>query len=111
MIIVLFIASLAEYLSVGAMIGAMVAGIIIRQTIFRDVTLPKWEEHDISRSVHIIAFGFLIPLFSVWVGVNVDLSLITSNLGLIMLLLVIATVGTVLGTAIAIRLDKGSWQE
>ncbi len=65
MIIVLGIASFSEFLGIGLLIGAMVAGMIVRQTIFKEVNIPNWEEHDIARSTHIISFGFLIPLFFV----------------------------------------------
>ncbi|MBU1111880.1 MAG: cation:proton antiporter [archaeon] len=111
LIIVLIIASLAEYLGVGTLIGAMVAGIIIRQTIFKEESIPNWEEHDMARSIHIIAFGFLIPLFFVWIGVNTDLSVLIENIWFIILLVLIAVVGTVGGTALAIKLNKGTWKE
>lgn len=111
LIILLLIASLSEFLGVGVLIGAMVAGMLIRQTIIKDVVIPNWEEHDIARSIHIIAFGFLIPLFFVWVGINTNVTTITSNIWFIVLLVVIATVGTVGGTIIAILLGGGSLSE
>lgn len=111
MIVVLLIATLSEFLGVGALIGAMVAGLIVRQTIFKDLEIPDWEEHDISRSIHIIAFGFLIPMFFVWVGVSTDLGLAASHLGLIALLVVVATVGTIGGTVLALRLNGLSARE
>lgn len=111
LIILLLIASLSEFLGVGVLIGAMVAGMLIRQTIIKDVVIPNWEEHDIARSIHIIAFGFLIPLFFVWIGINTNISSIATNFWFIILLVVIATLGTVGGTIIAILLDKGSLSE
>ena len=111
LIILLLIASLSEFLGVGVLIGAMVAGMLIRQTIIKDVVIPNWEEHDIARSIHIIAFGFLIPLFFVWIGINTNITSIATNFWFIILLVVIATVGTVGGTIIAILLDKGSLSE
>ncbi|MFH1063599.1 MAG: cation:proton antiporter [Candidatus Woesearchaeota archaeon] len=111
MIIVLLIASLADYLGVGLFIGAMVAGMIVRQTIFKEVTIPDWEEHDIAKSTHIVAFGFLIPLFFVWIGINTDITTILSNYPLILTFLAIAVIGTVGGTAIAVMLNKGTLKE
>lgn len=111
LIILLLIASLSEFFGVGVLIGAMIAGMLIRQTIIKDVVIPNWEEHDIARSIHIIAFGFLIPLFFVWVGLNTNIASIVTNLWFIILLVVIATVGTVGGTIIATLLDKGSFSE
>lgn len=111
LLIVILIASLAEFLGIGLLIGAMVAGMIVRQTILKDRSIPDWEEHDIARSVHLIAFGFLIPLFFVMVGLNVDLSLFFPELWLILLLFLISVVGTVGGSLIAVLLSKGTFKE
>jgi len=89
----------------------MVAGIIIRQSLFKEVPRPNWEEHELSKSVHIIAFGFLIPLFFVWIGLSTDVSLVWENAGLILLFLVIATVGTVGGSALAVVINGESWRQ
>lgn len=110
-IIVLLMASLSEFLGLGLMIGAIIAGIIVRQTIFKEVNIPDWEEHDIARSTHIIAFGFLIPLFFVSIGLNTNLSMIMPNLDIIGLFLLIATIGTVGGTIIATKLGGGKFKE
>lgn len=111
LLIVFLIASLSELLGMGFIIGAMIAGIIVRQTIFKDVHIPNWEEHDIARSIHILAFGFLIPLFFVWVGLNTEIASLGKNLFFVITLIVIALLGTVGGTALAVRLNKGSWRE
>ena len=111
LLIVLLISSLAEYLGVGLLIGAMIAGIIVRQTIFKDELIPNWEEHDISKSIHIISFGFLIPLFFVWVGINVDLSYFVRDFWFFMTLLLISLLGTVGGSLLAIIFNGGSFKE
>lgn len=111
LLIVLLIASLSELLGMGFIIGAMIAGMIVRQTIFKDLHIPDWEEHDIARSIHIVAFGFLIPLFFVWVGLNTDISTISANIFFVMILITIALLGTVGGTTIAVMLNKGTFRE
>src|SRR3989344_343041 len=111
LLIVLLIASLSELFGMGYIIGAMIAGIIVRQTIFKDVQIPDWEEHDIARSIHIIAFGFLIPLFFVCVGLNTDISTRGENFVFVTVLIAIAIVGTVGGTTLAVMLHKGSFRE
>jgi len=111
LLIVLLIASLSELLGMGFLIGAMIAGMVVRQTIFKDVTIPDWEEHDIAKSVHITAFGFLVPLFYVWVGLNTDISTLGTHLFFLAILIVIALLGTVGGTALAVVLNKGSLRE
>ena len=111
LIILLSIAAIADFLEIGSFIGALVAGMIIRQTIFKEAKIPNWEEKDIANSLHIIAFGFLIPLFFVWIGLNTDFTLISPNILLITLLAIIATIGTVGGTALAYVLGKGTLKE
>ncbi len=111
LLIVLLIASLSELLGMGFIIGAMVAGMIVRQTIFKDVHIPDWEEHDIAKSIHIVAFGFLIPLFFIWVGLNTDIGSLGSNLFFVVILIFISLLGTVGGTTAAVLLNKGSLRE
>jgi Kef-type K+ transport system membrane component KefB len=111
LLILLLIASLSELFGLGFIIGAMIAGMVVRQTIFKDVQIPNWEEHDIARSIHIISFGFLIPLFFVWVGLNTDISTVSANLFFVIILIAIALLGTVGGTAVAVMLNKGSFRE
>ncbi len=111
LLIVLLFASLSELFGIGSIIGAMIAGMIVRQTIFKDVHIPDWEEHDIARSIHILSFGFLIPLFFVWVGLNTDLGTISANAFFVVILIIIALLGTVGGTTIAIMLNKGTFRE
>ena len=111
LLIVLLIASFSELFGMGFIIGAMIAGIVVRQTIYKDVHIPDWEEHDIARSIHIFAFGFLIPLFFVWVGLNTDMSTISANFFFVVILILIALLGTVGGTTIAILLNRGTWRE
>lgn len=111
LLLVLLIASLAEFLGIGLLIGAMIAGILVRQTIFKDKTIPDWEEHNISKSIHIISFGFLIPLFFVSVGLNVDLSLFFEEFWFILILLLISIIGTVGGSTIAVLISNGKFKD
>ncbi len=111
LLIVLLIASLSELFGLGFIIGAMIAGMIVRQTIFKDMHIPDWEEHDIAKSIHIVAFGFLIPLFFIWVGLNTDISTIDENIFFVVILIIIALLGTVGGTTIAILANKGTFRE
>ena len=111
LLIVLLIASLSELFGLGFIIGAMIAGMIVRQTIFKEVQIPDWEEHDIAKSIHIVAFGFLIPLFFIWVGLNTDISTIDENVFFVVILIIIALLGTVGGTTIAVLLNGGSFRE
>ncbi|MBW3003527.1 cation:proton antiporter [Candidatus Woesearchaeota archaeon] len=111
LIILLLIATLADFLQIGSFIGALVAGVIVRQTIFKETSIPNWQEHDIANSLHIIAFGFLIPIFFVWIGLRTDPALILPNYLLILVMFVISTLGTVFGSMLAVMADKGTFRE
>ena len=111
LIIVLLMAYVSEVAGVGSLIGALVAGILVRQTLLNEIDRKPWRMNEISHSIHIIAFGFLIPIFFVNVGLKTDFSSISSNIPLILVLLVIDVLGTVLGTVIGVMLSKGTFKE
>ena len=70
-----------------------------------------WEEHSISNSVHLVAFGFLVPIFFVSVGLNTSIVSAFSNLDITLSLILIALIGTVVGSMIGVVLSKGSLKE
>lgn len=110
-IIVLLMAYLSEMLGVSSLIGAFLAGVLIRYTLLGGKNHRVWEEHEIARSVHTLAFGFLIPLFFVWVGVNTQIVAIFEQTYALVLLFLIDILGTLIGTIIGVRLFNGSWNE
>src|SRR3989344_5391678 len=111
LIIVLLMAYVSELLGVGSLIGALVAGILVRQTLLNEIDRKPWRMNEISHSIHIIAFGFLIPIFFVNVGLKTDFSSVSSNIPLILALLFIDIFGSVLGTIIGVILSKGTFME
>lgn len=110
LIIVMMMVYLSETLGIGAFIGALLTGVLVRQILFVEEKRPE-EEHRIARAIHTISFGFFIPIFFAWVGINTNLSAISANLGLIILLTAIAFFGTVIGAVIGLKCKKGSTQE
>lgn len=111
LIIVLLLAYLSELFGISSLIGALVAGVLLRQTFLTGDYRKPWIKNELSHSVHVIAFGFLIPLFFVTVGLQMDLSAVSSNILLVAVLLVIDIVGTWLGTFIGVMLSKGTFRE
>ena len=111
LIMVLLVSALSEIFGFGALVGALVAGVSIRHFLFTGRHKKPWEEHRIARAVHIIAFGFLVPIFFVLVGLNTDLNAVFSNLGLSVTLILIALIGTIGGSIIGVMLSKGSFKE
>ena len=111
LIIVLLIAYISELVGIGSLIGSLIAGILVRQTLITGEDRKPWRKNEISHSIHVISFGFLIPLFFVNVGLKIDLNSISSNLFLVSVLIIIAIFGTLIGTVIGVLLSKGTLQE
>ncbi len=110
-ILVLLMAWLSEQLGIGSLIGAFITGMLVRYTLLTGKKRKYWEEHEISRSVHTISFGFLIPLFFVWVGVNTQIVSIFAQTKYLFPLLLIDIGGTVFGTMIGVMLLGGTVRE
>lgn len=111
LLILLLFAAMAEMLDLSPLIGALIAGMMVRQTIYNEVAIPDSEQRNIASSLHIFAFGFLIPLFFIWIGINTNVTTALHNFPLILILTIIAMAGTIGGTIIGILLNKGLWRE
>ena len=111
LIIVLLIAYISELVGIGSLIGSLIAGILVRQTLITGEDRKPWRKNEISHSIHVISFGFLIPLFFVNVGLKIDLNSISSNLFLVSVLIIISIFVTLIGTVIGVLLSKGTLQE
>jgi len=111
LIIVLLMSYLSELLGISSLIGALIAGILVRQTLITGEDRRPWRKNEISHSIHIISFGFLIPLFFVNVGLNTNLSTLSSNIPLVLAFIVIDIVGTLAGTIIGVMASKGTMTE
>ncbi|MDO8633755.1 MAG: cation:proton antiporter [archaeon] len=108
--VALLMGVLSNMLGLGVVIGAVISGIIVRNLLSIEQRKP-WEEHKISNDIHLIGFGFFIPLFFVWVGYNTDLGVTLSNPFLIVLLFLISFFFGIFGTWLGVRLNKGSHLE
>lgn len=111
LIIVLLMSYLSELFGVGSLIGALIAGILVRQTLITEEDRKPWRKNEISHSIHIISFGFLIPLFFVNVGLTTSISTLSSNLLLVFVFLIIDILGTLIGTIIGVLSSKGTLME
>lgn len=111
LIIVLFMAYVSELFGIGSLVGALIAGILVRQTLITGEDRKPWRRNELSHSIHVISFGFLIPIFFVNVGLSVDISAISSNLFLVFVLLLVDILGTLIGTVVGVLLSKGTLSE
>ncbi|MBI4449284.1 cation:proton antiporter [Candidatus Woesearchaeota archaeon] len=104
-------AALSSSLGFGYLIGALLAGIFIRHLLLIDRHPARvWQEHRLSHNIHTIAFGFLVPLFFVQVGMLTDVPSLGSNLPFAITITIIGVAGTVIGCAIAHWLRDRQWR-
>ena len=111
LIIVMLIAYLAEVFRIGSLIGALIAGMIVRQVLLNPKEHKPWEEHALAKSIHVISFGLLVPLFFVWIGVNTSFSGVVENLGLIVTMIVLNIGSALVGAIAGVVAGGGSVRE
>ncbi len=111
LIIVFLISYLSELFGFGSFIGALIAGMLIRQTLLIGEDRKPWRINEISHTIHMISFGFLVPLFFVNVGLNTNIATISSSFLLIFVFIIIDIAGTLAGTIIGVLLSKGTFSD
>ena len=106
MVIALVFGVAAEYAGMHFIIGALFAGMFLREETFGKKVATHLEEH-----VKGITLGFLAPLFFVSIGLHVDLLAITTAPIFVLALLVAAIAGKVIGCGIPAKLSAFSTRE
>ena len=86
MLLLIALLTLAGSFGLDVVLGAFVAGIIARRLA------PPSEESKLTVRVEAIAFGFLVPLFFVVSGANLDIISIVENPGRLVLFFVLLLV-------------------
>jgi monovalent cation:proton antiporter-2 (CPA2) family protein len=100
LIICFVYAYLAEYTGVAAIIGAYIAGVAISLTDYK---------HEVFEKVETISYSIFVPVFFTSIGVAAQFSGITENLGLIVLLSILAILTKLIGAAIGAKVAGFSW--
>ncbi len=111
LIITLLMAVLTDMLQFGALVGAMFAGVLVRQILLTGKEQKPWEQHEIAKTMHVISFGFLVPMFFVWIGLTTDLSSVIAHPWFAVVATIIAFGGTIFGSFIAVLLNGGTARE
>jgi len=95
----------AEYAGMHFIIGALVAGLFLQENAFGQNA--KTLENKVSG----VTLGFLAPIFFVSIGLNVDLSALSSDPLFVTTLIAIAIASKLLGCGIPARLSGFSLRE
>lgn len=96
LIFALIVAVVSKKLELGPIIGAFIAGIIIHLRDHR-----KYEYKENVKELEVMTFALIIPFFFINIGLHFDFSILTHSVWLTAMVLIVATVGKLLGALIA----------
>ncbi len=100
-IIGLGIALLSQALSLGPIIGALIAGMLL-QKAFKSQEI----EHAVEKNLKIVTFGLVIPFFYLQIGLNFDLQTIALYPLMVLTILALGFAGKMVGTLMVKPLTK-----
>ncbi len=106
LIVALLFGELAELAGLHAILGAFVAGLFLQEGILQH----KWS-YEITDVVHDLSIGFLAPVFFVSAGFHIDLTAVIANWELLALVVVLATLGKIVGTTLFYLPSGHGWRE
>ncbi len=102
-IFVLIMATLSEALQMGYLIGAIASGFLLQLSMRR---LRKSDEEEMVRATRLITLAFVVPFFFMNIGLNFDYGYLFGNVLLMVLTVVIAFLGKIVGTIIVKPLSR-----
>jgi Kef-type K+ transport system membrane component KefB len=102
----LVFAELAELAGLHAILGAFLAGMFLR-----DEVMKRKVSHEVTTLVGDVSLGFLAPIFFVTVGFHVDFGVFITELPMLLLIIVLAFAGKILGTALSYLPSGHGWRE
>ena len=107
-IIVLFVfGGFAEHSDLGLVVGAIVAGILMRPVFNASKNTGK----EAAKAVRAVSYGFFGIMFFLWIGMSVDLEGMIQAPELAVLLFLAAFIGKILGIFILVPLGKLNTKE
>lgn len=111
LIIALFIATLAGYFKLSSIMGAIVAGIIVRQIMIHETKHGLFEEKKITKVIEVITFGLLAPFYFIWVGIQTYNSFLFLAPAIGIIITITGLGSKMLGSIIGHSLNKGKLME
>ena len=101
LILSLFMALASEYLGIGSVLGAMLAGMVMRYSIVKGKGVKR--QRQITDIIEVTTFGLMAPFFFIWIGMHSNFSFIILNPWLAITITVVAFAGKIFGGII------GNW--
>lgn len=94
---------------VGMVVGALIAGVVVRYTLIEDE--EEEEREEITDLIEVVTFGFFSPFFFIKVGMETDISLFFSSPGLGLALFFIVMLFQPFGAAVGnVLAGHGFWE-
>ncbi|MES9683148.1 sodium:proton antiporter [Bacillus sp. AFS001701] len=101
LIICFIYAYIAEYTGVAAIIGAYIAGVSISVTEFK---------HEVFEKIETLSYSLFVPVFFTSIGVSARFTGIVTDLGLIIILSILAILTKLLGSSLGAKLSGFTWK-
>jgi Kef-type K+ transport system membrane component KefB len=108
LIFILVLSALSESLNVGYLIGAIIGGFLLQASMKK---ISNENKTQLLNVIKLIAMGFVVPFFFVNVGLTFDIYTFFENIPMILVTLLIATLGKIVGTLIVKPVSSLSWKQ
>ncbi len=102
LIIIFGFGGLGEYVELGMVVGAIIAGVIMRPLYDRD----EKKGELLSKTTQTLSYGFFGVLFFFWVGFNADMAGFLAEPLLAIVLYLAGTIGKLLGVLLMVPMKK-----
>ena len=96
----------AELAGIHAILGAFVAGLLLDSEL-----MGAKVNRDVQQKLSSVSIGLLAPFFFVSAGFHVSLDVFRTDLPLLLGVIVLATIGKIVGTALFYLLSGNGWRE
>ena len=106
LLITLAFAELAHLAELHGILGAFIAGLLLREAI-----AERKLSHELTGLVKDVSLGFLAPIFFVTAGFQVSFGVFQTDLMLLIAVIVLATAGKIVGTALFYLPSGNGWRE
>jgi len=108
LIFILVLAALSESLNVGYLIGAILGGFLLQASMRK---ISQKRRTELLNVIKLIAMGFVVPFFFVNVGLTFDINTFLANIPMVVVTVLIASIGKIVGTLIVKPVSSLSWKQ
>ncbi|MFC4871949.1 cation:proton antiporter [Negadavirga shengliensis] len=99
-------AELAELAGMHQILGAFMAGLFIKESLFQRNIFK-----EVQKTFYDVSIGFMAPIFFVTAGFSVTVEVFTTDLPLLLVVILFAVVGKILGTTLFYLPSGYGWRE